>query len=326
MDKIQKILSGITIIRINGLKIYVRPFTPVSKLEASIFADEILEDNIYFAMSNEEAEKLAGWTKEDEKKLKEVEEKIEQGKVDYFLNFAVEARRKHIKYNIGIFKDEYKSLLSRKLEFNDKTSDYLKEYARISFLIEENSFIDNQIPVKGRVDSIKLVSRYLDSNLHDDDIRSIAKSIEWRMIWSSSKASKGVFGSPSSELTNEQLSLLSWSKFYDSIGESADPPTDEVVEDDTALDGWLILQGRKRKEDSKRKEAEKLLPKNNQNAGELFIIGKSKEEMDQIMSLNDGYGKHAINSLKNDLNQKGEVRESDLTRVRQEIQMEINKR
>lgn len=326
MDKIQKILSGTTLIKINGLRIYVRPFTPISKLEASDFADEVYENNLYLSLSNEEAEQLAGWTKDDEKKLKEIEDKIEQGKVDYFLNFAVEARRKHIKYNIGVFKEEYKSLLSKKLEFNDKTCDYLKEYARISYLIEQNAFIDNEIPVKGRVNSIKLVSKYLDSGLNDEDIRLIAKSVEWRMIWNSSKATRSIFGIPSSELTSEQLSLLSWSSFYDNISESADPPTDEVIEDDMALDGWLVVQSRKRKEDNKRREAEKLLPKNNQNAGELFIIGKSKEELEQIMSLNDGYGKHAISSLRSDLSQKGEVKESDLTRVRQEIQMEINKR
>lgn len=326
MDKINKILSGTTILTVNGLRIYTRPFTSISRLEASIVAEEAYDKALYVSMTNEDAEALAGWNKEDESRFKELESKIEQGKLDYFLNFAIKERRKHIKYNVGIFKEDFKKLLTKKNTFNDKTCEYLKEYAKISYLIESNSYIDNEIPVKGKVNVILLVSKYLENLLSDEEIRGVAKSTEWRVIWTATKATKGIFNLPSSELNNEQLSLLSWSQFYDNIAESADVPSDEVIEDDMALDGWLISQSRKRKDEHKRKEAEKLLPKGNQNAGELFIIGKSREEMDQIMSLNDGYGKYAINTLKNDIAQKGAVRESDLTRVRQEIQMEINKR
>ena len=40
--------------------------------------------------------------------------------------------------------------------------------------------------------------------------------------------------------------IVMWSQLYDNVQESMDAPTKDVIKDDDLLDGWLIVQGKKR--------------------------------------------------------------------------------
>ena len=68
------------------------------------------------------------------------------------------------------------------------------------------------------------------------------------------------------------------------------------------------------------------LPEKAKDAGELFIPVRNMEEQSQILSLNSGYGKMALSSIKSDLEEKGHLHALELTHVRNEIQMEVNQR
>ena len=80
--------------------------------------------------------------------------------------------------------------------------------------------------------------------------------------------------------------LIIWSKMYDSVNESPDSPSETVIKDDYMLDGWFIVQRKKREKQQSEREFEQT----NQKiaaAGEVYIMANSAEQRDKINNLND---------------------------------------
>lgn len=327
---IGRLLSGNVIVTINKKRVFIRPFSVDDKALAEIIGQEVYEDCVLEGVLTQEdiSDLLLAkgwWSEELEGELKGRTTKVEDMKVDYYRNFFSDARREFIKKHLEREIQESLSLLEKKSYLFDKTCEYVRDYSKVVFLIERSSYIDNTEPIDESVNILNLAIKYTGNQLTDSEIRGIAKSAEWRNLWGCSKSTRDLFGRSVSELTSEQVSLVSWSRFYDNINESMDRPNDKVIQDDFALDGWAIEQSRKREEEQKKQDAEKLMPKNMGNAGEVFLPFKNEKEKEDILSLNDGYGKAVLKSKYKDLKKHGSRKESELSHVRQEIQMEANK-
>ena len=130
------------------------------------------------------------------------------------------------------------------------------------------------------------------------------------------------FNNKRSTFTGFQLSIIGWSTYYEGVYQSMDRPSEDIIDDDIAIDGWSISQQRKRKEEDKKRQAEKMLPEKMSNAGEVFIPVRNRKEAEDVMNLNDGAGKAKIRSLKKDLQTQGSLSDSKLTSTRQQIQMQ----
>ena len=73
-----------------------------------------------------------------------------------------------------------------------------------------------------------------------------------------------------------------WSSLYDNIQESPDCPSNEVINDDDMLDGWMIIQKRNREQAKLQKDAEnKFGNKKISNADEVFIVKDYYNQPDQ---------------------------------------------
>jgi hypothetical protein len=74
-------------------------------------------------------------------------------------------------------------------------------------------------------------------------IREIARSNLWRIRYvNSMKTSDPLFGVPASDYTNDQLSLVYWSNYYQNIYDMMpeDRPSDATIEDDDELDAYML--------------------------------------------------------------------------------------
>lgn len=84
------------------------------------------------------------------------------------------------------------------------------------------------------------------------DIREIARSVEWRLIWSLSRENlPSIFGRPIGNLTLNHRLLIYWSRIYDSAFESHEPPESDIINDNERFDDWLAHKdvGAKKKEE-----------------------------------------------------------------------------
>jgi hypothetical protein len=73
-------------------------------------------------------------------------------------------------------------------------------------------------------------------------LRKLARSSEWRIRYVSSvKAALPMFSRKSEDYTKDQLALVYWSNFYQSVYEmlSDDRPTDDIIESDALLDVYM---------------------------------------------------------------------------------------
>ena len=322
---INRLLSGVVIFKLKGDYIYVRPAKVEDKAFADVYAQEIYEDALLdgiFTIKDTEEFLIEKdwWSEEDDKKLEDLNKNLEQMKVDYYVNFFKDEAGEYIKKSIGRQNKKISDLLDKKHIFFDKTCEYVRDFAKTSIILARSSFFESGDLAVEKIDAHKLINAILKEGLSDKEIRGVAKKSEWRVVWSS-KDAISLFGAKGCDLTNEQISLIGWSRFYDGVYESMDKPNDEIIKDDLALDGWSISQDRKRKEEEKKQQGEKLASKA-QSAGEVFVPVKNQKEQDQVLSLNDQYGKQVLASKRKQFEEGGVFNETDLKHVKKEIQME----
>lgn len=108
------------------------------------------------------------------------------------------------------------------------------------------------------------------------EIRVLARSPEWRFIWMAAKTNiETLFNKPLGDLDLNQKNLLYWSQVYDSVYEAYERPSDEIINDDDALDKWFDNQSKKRKQEVFEKDGSvsKIKLSNKMRGhGEVFIM------------------------------------------------------
>lgn len=326
LDLINTLISGIIIIRLGKEYIYCKPPSAEDKTFADFFSQEQYDDALIDGMwTQADAEQylieMGYWHEDSEKQFKQIEDNIENMKLDYFNHFYNSQTKEYIKKNIDKQTQRLMNLHELKYCFYDKTCEYIKSYAFHSYILSCASFLSNGVRACDKFPITKLVSRFRDQKyLISSRIREVSKSSSWKNNWFSLKYD--VFDNKGSSLTELQLSLISWSSYYEGVYQSMDKPSDEIIDDDIAIDGWSIAERRKRKEEDKKRNAEKMLPENMSGAGEVFIPVKNKREALDVMTLNDGAGKAKLKSLKRDLETRGSLSDVDLTSTRQQVQMQ----
>lgn len=325
--QINRLLSGLVIIRFRNKNIKVRPFSVEDKAEADLIGQEAYEeammDGIFTVpQMNSFMIKNGFWSKEKEDELEAKKKIIEQSKLDYFNNFYKESTKQKIRKCITENQSVLGQLIIDKNLFFDKTCEYIRDYCKTVYLVSKSAFIDGEL-IGEDVNLFHLVGRYISSSLSEEEIRKVAKSHEWRTLWNLSKNGQNLFTVPIHDLSNEQVSLVSWSGIYCGIYESMDCPSEEIIQDDLALDGWLIGQQRKR-EDEEKKRAGDTIAKNT-NAGEIFVPTQNGNDIKRVHEMNTGYGKNVMASKADDLAKKGKVNETELSHIKLDRQMETNK-
>ena len=153
-----------------------------------------------------------------------------------------------------------------------------------------------------------------------EEFKLLARSSLWRGYWNAVK--NNIFEKPISLLTDEQKALLNISRMYDNIYEHPECPDDKVLEDDDALDGWMIIQKRKNDNDKKKSQFDSTNP-NLKNAGEVFVVSSSNEDSEAITSMNTFESKSAMKEKFNYINQKQNAEDGELPDVRRDVKSAI---
>ena len=249
---------------------------------------------------------LGLWSQKEEEDYLQGFEDLQQMKMEYFDAFVFETRRTKIKRAIETKTNQLNVAFQKKIYLNEYTCEYARDEAYAYYL-----FRDKDCP-------FMFSRKFLSSRMSEEDIRALYFDSTWRMIWGVSKDAKSIFGVSSNQLNDNQLGLLYWSKLYDNIGESMDAPSNAVMKDPLAVDGWFIKQAKKKEAEDKKNA----LP--NQNAGEVFVMASSQKEIKEINSLNSAEGKQVLKSRARDLANKGELDERQFSHVKQDIGIKKN--
>lgn len=258
---VNKIVSGISICSYNNIPVIVAEPSPIDKVRANaIYAKEFRSAELLGVRKEEDLlsilMKTGEWSKAEEDRLSKIPKEIEDIKVDIYNNFYNYKKQDGIKKTLDSLKHMEVELLRRRETYKSSTCEGIALSAKNRFLICAGAkTLDGTRFFAGSIDdydndSIDLfIQDYFYQKIDDSVIREVSKHEPWRSIWSAGKYEGAIFGTPSSLLSQEQRMIIIWSRIYDSIHESPECPPDVVLNDDDCLDGWLIVNARKREQE-----------------------------------------------------------------------------
>jgi hypothetical protein len=260
------------------------------------------------------------WDEDKNARLEGLKKDIEELKVGIFKHTFRANERRIVRSKLAEAKSEVEKLLLLRHSYDHLTCEGYANLVRYKYklacglkMTDNTPYYDGDFMDTPDVVLEQVLTKLNEISIADGDYRKIARTEPWRTMWNVGKKESSIFGVSSADMTEEQKSLMAWSSMYDSIYESPDCPHDTVIEDDDMLDGWLILQRRKREADMAKKQGDEQLTKNQKiaNADEVYLVADTAEDAAKIELLNDDVAQIKKARRMNYLKQKGKVKELD---------------
>jgi len=289
--------------------------------------DRAFEDNLLTDEEVVEMMKKNGfWNDMDERRLEQIPKDIENTKVKMFESYFNSENRETLRGFLRKAEEQLTTTMYKRHRYSSSTCEGYASYYKWNWMIENCTYYENGEKYDWVYDSISdVLSHYQDQSISEYEFRQLARTDPWRSIWNAGKKLGSIFDKPAAEFTLEQKTLLSWSSLYDSVSDSSEAPSDEVIEDDDILDGWLISQRRKRENQTTQSSVEGSISNEKiANSGEVFLVtGNKSEDIDRISSMNNPHIAAAKKSRFTALEKTdGAIQQGDLPDVKHELQLE----
>ena len=285
--------------------------------------------------TNDRIEKL----KEILAERKEAKKELTKKKRNTRINKRLKAKRKTAKSlkkrekkkAITVEKNKVKKAIIKASSYKNSlfqnTCETNAEYEQRTWLILQSVKIKTKtFTIEDHINTIYNI--FQQNLLEDKDIRELARKEPWHSFWTvADKGKISLFKKyKDRDLTYNQKNLLLWSQTYDNIQESIDCPDRDIIDDDDLLDGWFILQSRERQNEKKKKLLDTSIGNAKiQNSSEVFVVGQSKEQIEDIQKLNNSKNKALLSQRISKLDQRNSVDFYDFEDKKLEVIQEAQK-
>ncbi len=227
------------------------------------------------------------WTIEKQNRVDTLPNDINETKIALYNAYQNFKPRDKLRKKISLLKKELQDLLNERHFLDEITMEGYINFIKSTYLIGLGTYNEqgqrlwntNSLLLSDFLFLSKLTTKYSEQILSDEKLRQIAKSPQWKSIWSLNK-------NPISYFNDEQKNLLAWSQLYDNIYGSPECPDDEVIEDDDMLDGWLLVQQQKRKQDKLKANADKYGSSKGGHQ-DIFVVVENPDDVKRVEELND---------------------------------------
>lgn len=321
-----RILSAQTAFLFDGQKYVYKAPTIELKNESYCVYESALAEGSYdtYATNEDLLDYLIGmglWSKQKETQLEALPKTLEDLKVELFQSTFDGRKRMAIRNAIEKKRNEYHELLTEKHQHEHMTAHGYATIAQNNYLAARSIHLRGkplyddetyQFCPQSLLDSLN--NRLRDVQLIEAEYREIARTDPWRGYYLALDHLRPT-------ITDELRILLGWSRLYDNIREAHDCPHDTVVEDDDMLDGWLILKRREQDKNKSQKQGEEAISQNPKirNAGEVFVVAKTPEDIARVAALNDGEASMRKQAKIQTVQERGTVKEQEMPTTRLEI-------
>ncbi len=289
------IRNGKLKIRHNDTVVYIHPPTLDQLLESCLIYNEAYDKAYSDEMMTEDdincwMKENGIWTLHDEKLEDEYKNSLEELKVEIFNMRNDEKKVKNLRVLIRASEHKLLSHSNKKHAYYQNTCEGIAQIEKMSWLIKNTTYIDNKPYDFDDISLQYVTDEWQLSFLSDTKLREIARNDPWKSLWVIRENSKNpLFNNPpNTELTHNQKNLLIWSQMYDNIQESIDCPPNNVIEDDDMLDGWFIIQNRKKNAELINKDFENNTKNSKiKNSSEVLIMASDEKHIESIENMND---------------------------------------
>lgn len=335
---VTRIFSRHTRCRIDGITYLIYPPTADQKYVAQELADEAYEEAVSRGvMTNETALSILRrenlWTDEKQSMLDVLPRQCEDFKVALFNSTFKSNEHDVIRKALRRAEQEIDSLRRDLHRWDYLTAEGLASQLKFNFgllrnvrrtdgteLFCDESFWDKPSPLLE-----SFINVYHSNFLGEAEYRELARNEPWRSYWGLAGDASKLFGVPVMELTDEQRSLCVWSKMYDDIRGHSDCPNQATIDDDDMLDGWIIIQNRKRESEDNTREVESRIGNNPkiQNADEIFIVAGSQQDAQKIYNANSMGAKTLVRQRLEKIQREKIVNEVDMPDTQMKVRMAL---
>jgi hypothetical protein len=313
---VSRIRAGFNLVDYNYKIIKIYPPTLDDEFESNAFYQKVynrcLNDEL---LTEKECHQLLVqqglWREKDDVEIKQVKKDIEKLKIDIFSKRNEKKEVQRLKAYLRIIEKALEKKELEKQVYYGNTCEAIAQIEKNCFLLKKGCYLGSDLMIDDEFDYKSLLNLYYEQILKDYEIREIARTDPWKTQWSL-KDNTDLYKDNHRELTVDQKNLLIWSRLYDSISESMEAPSEQVMEDDDMLDGWLILQRKKSEKEKGRQDLESSLTNSKiASASEVFVFAQDEEHAARIEELNDLNGKVKKKERMIVIKRQGEASDTD---------------
>jgi hypothetical protein len=333
---LSRIIAGFLYLHYEGKLYQLRRASVDLKYRADILYQQIYNENLYsdwILLQDTELILIDNgvWRTQNHEALKQIDLRLENLKVELYENYIQLSRRQDIKKQIKSMNMQKDRILTAQHSLDQYTLEAYAGRIRNEYLIMNTLYYKNKKVFKDskNKNSIFLngITNQISSSLPSvTTIRELARSDIWKSYWSSSNKEK-VFDGSVCEWSDEQRALVNITKMFDSIYEHPECPSEAIIDDEDALEGWMTVQKRKNEQTKSKTKAQNMLgSKKMQKADEVFFVSNSKEETKEILKANDNAGLYRMKEKFSAIRSVGgsELQESQLPDVQRDLLNQLN--
>lgn len=339
---IHKILSGFYCLSIdnNSYKI-LSPDLQLQQRAHSFYLD-ILEDNKYNTQDWIASDTIDLWLRQNglwneyyQHQLDLLYKEIDQIKIQLYLEYSNNKNREDIKKTLTSQQTQISVLYQQKNYFDHTTLENYASLLKNQFLIANSTYhLDGSQVFDNNWYNIdlslftKIVSEVYSHTLTMGQLNYISRQNMWRSYWNIAK--EKLFNSSAMLWTSEQIAIINICKTLDNITEHPEAPTAEIMNDQDALDGWILYQNEKNNKAKKIASIEEkygLHKSTHSGAGEVFILTDDSVEANaEIYNLNTKVDNIKIKNNRKYAIEHGQTQWIDLPDVKQDVLNELRKK
>jgi hypothetical protein len=317
----------------DNLTLLVKPLTIEQSYKASIIYNKAYEQAIIDEiMSEDEINdwmlQNGLWSKVHDNKTEGLKKDLEKLKIEIYNNRNDSKLRERIRLYIRAGEKQMLEHLREKSIYYQNSREGYALSEKISWIIKNSTYCDDKLYDFKDVSLSYIVDEWQSSVLSEGIIRELAREEPWKSLWSikSNGIKKLFYNEDNQELTLNQKNLVIWSQIYDNIQESMDCPNDDVIKDDDLLDGWFLIQAKKREKEKLEKDFESGTRNDKiKNAGEVYVVvdPNDKDSISKVDSMNDSVSQLIKKQRFEVINQKNGAYQHDFADEKQKMQMQI---
>jgi len=290
---ISRIRAGVYLVEYKGMELTISPPTLKQVLQSNVVYNkafnEAYEDGI---MDEEEMEawmrKQNIWTQEDDTSIKVIKEDINKLRIRIYEDRNNDELKERIRLYLRAGEDGLNEQLRKKYQFAVHTCEGIAKSEQHRWLIKKCAHYGGSKVKLEDVSLDDLITLQQEEMLSEGSIRELARNEPWRSTWATKdQASINLFANSDRELNVDQKNIIIWATMYDNIQESSEVPSDDIIEDDDVLDGWFIIQKKKRDSEQATNDFDSSTTNDKiRNAGEIYVMADDQKQMERVESMN----------------------------------------
>ena len=330
---VAQIMSGLKFFDVDGQRYkVVSPSSEIKLLGEYIYRETIQSSKYEDLITRDKAKMLLStldiWKSKDDKDFEDLEKYSDDLKIQLYQAFYKSKTQEDIRKKLKRTGNILQKAMVKKHSLEHATIEYhayltKKQFITALCILDKNNkniYTEKDFWLSDPYILNGIINKMDSESISIPEFRDMAQNEPWRSLWTIGK--EKVFGIPIKDLNDDQKTLVSFSKMYDNAYESTDCPPDDVFKDNDMFDGWMLLQKRQRENDKKQQDLDKITGQHG-DAGEVFVVAETAEDIDRIQSLNDtGTRKQLANKFNYIKSQEGPVQEKDLPDVKMALRQQ----